>query len=280
MTYAPRYVEKFMSYDEAVSYVFGLGEYEWESEQGLRTGSTVLVGADYSYDSLGYQRAPKENARESVRCMLFPTNWQEYDAMIDEAKGKCREIGMGKLFTVDELMVRRWSWARLVNLPRVTVSTAAGRVVPFAFEFDRHSDWFDLSSQQQSVNLNAASVAFNVYNPGNAPARSITMRLHSESATGFTNPIIANQRPLNTYQIASTRDATSANSELRIITEQYRVQYSNDGGLNYADDYSLVTIPANQVGLMEFQPGDNPMVYTNTGVPNAVLEISFNPAYN
>jgi len=280
MTYAPRYVEKFMSYDESVSYVFGLGAYEWESEQDLRTGSTILVGADYAYDSLGFQRAPKENARESVRCLMFPDSWSQYDAMVDEAKGKCREIGMGKLYTVDELMVRRWSWARLVSIPRITISTVPGRVVPFAFEFERHSDWFDLSSQQQSVNLTAASVAFNVHNPGNAPSRNISFRLHSNSASGFTNPIIANQRFQYEYQIASTRDATSANDELRVLTEQYKVQYSQNGGLTYADDYSLVTIPANQVGLMEFQPGDNAMVYTNTGVPNAVLEISFNPAYN
>jgi hypothetical protein len=108
----------------------------------------------------------------------------------------------------------------------------------------------------------------------------MVIRLRSNSATGFTNPQLQNLHAAYPHTISSTRDAVSANSELRIITEQHRIQFSDNDGVSYTDDYALATIPATQVSMMELQPGTNPMRYTNTGTPNAVLEISFNPPFS
>lgn len=273
----PRYVYKFATHDDALAYEFPLYEYEWDSEQTFRYGSVNLIGANYQHDSLGFARAPKNNAREAIRALALPDSWAEYDTEFDNAKGTMERIGIGKLYSVDASNVQRWSWARCVAMPRATVGGSKGRVLPLIFEFERQSDWFDLSFHQGSVPLSATPTLFDIENPGNTIARNIVFRLRSNSATGFTNPIIRN---LTTgYEISSARDAVSDLSEIRIITEQYRVQFSNTDGVSYTDDYANVTTPDTQVGLMALAPGTNNMEYVNTGTPDAVLEYSFLPAY-
>lgn len=276
---APRYVYRFASHDDSLFYDFPRYEYEWETDQEYRLNKYQLVGADYEHDSLGFAPAPLNNSRESIRALYLPTDWLDFDAQLDDARGTCARIGIGKLYTVDSIANQRWAWARLVSMPRVTVESSRGLTQPLIFEFDRQSDWYDLSFFQGAVALDATPKTFTITNPGNSIARNLIIRLRSNSATGFTNPILRNLTVGSLYEIASSRDAVSANSEIRIITEQYRVEFSDTDGVSYVNDYDKVTQPNTQVGLMALAPGVNNMEYVNTGTPNATLEYSFLPAY-
>jgi hypothetical protein len=276
---APRYLYRFAAHDDSIFYDFPLYEYEWESEQGYRLNSYQLIGANYQHDSLGFAPAPVDNSRESIRALFLPTDWLNYDAQLDEARGVCGRIGIGKLYSTDSTNNQRWAWARLTATPKATIEIGRGRVLPLMFEFERKSDWFELSYAQGAISLTVTPRTFTITNPGNAIARNITLRLRSNSATGFTNPIIRNLTAGSLYEFASSRDAVSANSEIRIMTEQYRVEFSDNDGVSYVNDYDKVTQPNTQVGLMALAPGVNNMEYVDGGVPNAVLEFAFLPAY-
>lgn len=275
----PRHLERFAAHDDSIAFDFPLLDYEWEQQQRYRVTMIPIVGADYAHDVRGFSPAPVENGKHMVRGNFVPESWDEYDTIKAEAFSKCRRIGAGKLYTIDDSSARRWAWARLMGLPDVTMSSEIGRILPLIFDFETQSDWHDVAATQGSINLNSAAQLFDITNPGDLPTEHIVFRLRSNSATGFANPILRNLTAGSLYEIASTRDATGALSELRIDTETWRVQFSNDDGMTYADDYALVTIPATQGALMGLKPGVNNMQYVNTGTPNAVLEYYFFAKY-
>lgn len=275
----PRYLERFASYDDSLVYDFAKYEYEWESSQQFRANFLPVVGADYLHDTLGYAPAPVDNAKEIVRGVQVPSTWAEYDTMKSDAFVKCRRIGIGKLYTIDESNVRHWAWARIMRMPETNIVNDRARVLPLIFEFTRESDWKGVNAVQGTVALTLASQNFQITNPGDLPTEEIVFRLRSNSLTGFTNPILRNLTAGSVYEISSTRDAVSANSEIRIDGETYRVQWSDNDGATYADDYGLVTLPATQAGLFGLKPGINDLQYVNTGAPSASLEYYFFPKY-
>ena len=77
-----------------------------------------------------------------------------------------------------------------------------------------------------------------------------------------------------------SRNAVSADSELRLDTERGQVLWSDTNGATYADDYALVTLGATQVGLMQLEPGANALQYSDAGSPNLTLEWSFYAPYH
>lgn len=67
----------------------------------------------------------------------------------------------------------------------------------------------------------------------------------------------------------------SVDSELKVDSERAEVLWSDTNGATYADDYALVTLGPTQVGLMQLEPGDNAMRYSDGASPNLDLEWSF-----
>jgi hypothetical protein len=112
-----------------------------------------------------------------------------------------------------------------------------------------------------------------VTNAGNVPAKLVLVRFRSSGSAGLHHPVLLNNT--NGYTFSSTRDGTTANSELKVDSNDLSVKYSNDDGASYVDDFSRFTLGPNQANFMQLEPGANAMVYTDTGTPSLSLEVTF-----
>jgi len=274
---AIRYLEKLTSEDGLLSYTFPVDDYEHEAEQRYREASEAIIGADYAHDFGGVQPWAKDVGNEAVRFTIWGTSEADAETQFDTCAGTLRRIGRGKLYALASDGSRRWAWAKLAARPSYSARVDDFYNVAVALRFRRYSDWFASAATTGTQAVAATPATFTVNNPGNAPVLAAVFRLRSSGATGFTNPSLTNLT--NGYSIASTRDAVSANSELRIDAGAARVQWSDDDGASYADDYALATLGATQAGVMRLEPGDNTMRYTDGGTPNLSIEWSFYAAY-
>ena len=273
---AIRYLEKLTSEDGLLSYTFPVDDYEHEAEQRYREASEAIIGADYAHDFGGVQPWAKDVGDEAVRFTIWGTSEADAETQFDTCAGTLRRIGRGKLYALASDGSRRWAWAKLAARPTYSARVDDFYNVAVALRFRRYSDWFASAATTGTQAVTATPTAFTITNPGNAPAL-VTFRLRSSSAAGFTNPSLTNLT--NGYSVASTRDAVSVDSELRIDAAASRVQWSTNDGVDYTDDYSLVTIGALQVGLMRLEPGANDFEYADGGTPNLTIEWSFYPTY-
>lgn len=274
-----RYLEKFEDRTGATSYVFPNKMYEWDSAQSLRTPLSPVVGASYSYDHFGYARAPKDNANESVRFFDVQASVAALETDLDSLRSKMYEAGRGKLWTLASDGTRRWAWARITAMPSINIITGMFRHVPVSLTFERMSDWYSetLTSANSGV-IAATPTTFSIVNAGNAAVKNAIILLKSQGATGFTNPVLLNQT--NGYQVSTTRDGVSATDILKIDAGAMAVQYSTNNGAAYADDYALATLGAQQVGLMQLEPGSNQFRYSDGATPNLIISWTFYPAYH
>jgi hypothetical protein len=273
-----RVAEKFTSLDGATSYTFPIDELEYAPSQGYREATAGVLGADYVHDFAGAAAWSKEPGSESVRFVIWGSSAADADSQFDTMASTLRKVGLGKLWVVTAAGVRRWCYAKLRGRPSYMVNVEQFWNMPTEATFARLSDWFAENPTTGSQALSASPTNFTITNPGNARARAVTYRIRSDGATGFTDPTLKNNT-LN-QQVATTRDAAGANSELRIVSDRFAVEYSNDDGATYADDFALVTLPATQVGMLELAPGDNSFTYSQaSGTPNSTLEWSFYAAY-
>lgn len=276
ITTVPRYVNKFTSIDgSTISVTFPLNMYEYESQQGLRAPAATIAGADYGHDYLGYAAGSKEFAVESVRFLVVNTTVATLEDTLSTIRADCHRIGLGKLWVTDANGVNRWAYARLTSMPTFRVATGAIHHVPVTLTFRRQSNWFASAATTgtNTVGSGESPKAVTINNPGNARVKDIVFRLRANGSAGITNPSLTNGT--NGYSIATTRDSASANSEIRIDTARMAVEYSNDNGSSYADDFDLVTLGSEQVGIMALEPGDNAFTVVCGGTPDFDLEWSF-----
>lgn len=274
---AVRYLEKFENVAGDLSYTFPLNMYEWIPRQQLRTSYGEVIGASYGHDFLGFQAAPKVNGRESIRFLLVATDVATIDTTLDTMRSTLYRIGKGKLFSLGADGTRRWAYGRLSSMPDIRYSSTTKLIVPVALEFDRLSDWYATTAQTGTVAVNANPKLFTITNPGNVTARNLVVRLRSNGATGFTNPSLVNLT--NGQVLSSTRDAVDVNSEWKFDNGLMQVLYSANDGVDYSNDYDLVTLGSAQACLMELEPGDNDFEYDDGGTPDSSLEWSFYPVY-
>lgn len=277
MTDPVRYPESFASADGGISYAFPGDGLEWSPSQGFRRSEAAAIGADYAWDHLQGAAWPAAVAEEAVRFVIWGDTAADVDTAFDTCVATLRRIGRGKLWTTDAAGVRRWAWAKLAARPVTTVTVDALFTLPVECIFARYSNWYAESPTTGSQALSASPTTWNITNPGTAPARGIVLRLRSNGATGATDPKFENLT--NSHEIQTTRDLTGADHELRIDNGAQRVQRSTDDGATYADDWALVTVPADQVALLELEPGINSIRYTDAGTPDAVAEWSFYPEF-
>ncbi|MGE5501676.1 MAG: hypothetical protein ACM3W4_07105 [Ignavibacteriales bacterium] len=275
---ALRYLEKFESVDGLTSYVFPVDDYEYEPAQAFRRSEAPVVGADYAVDFLDAAPWPKAVGEEAVRFTIWGASAADADAQYDACVATLRGIGLGKLYQVDSATTRRWCWAKLLARPSSLVDVNGYSNRPVTLRFARYSDWFAATPTAGSVTITATPHSFTITNPGNAAARFVVFRLRANAAAGFTNPSLVNLT--NGYSVASSRDAISADSELKVDAERMQVLWSDTNGATHADDYALVTLGPKQAGLMQLEPGPNAMRYADAGTPNLDLEWSFYAPYH
>lgn len=275
---AVRYLEKFESVDGLTSYVFPVDDYEYEPAQAFRRSEAPAVGADYAVDLAGAAPWPKAVGEEAVRFTIWGDTAADADGQFDDCVRTLRRLGLGKLYQIDSATTRRWCWAKLLSRPGYQVDVNGYFNVPVTLRFARYSDWFADVPTTGSVAIATTPYPFTIANPGNAPARFAVFRLRANAAAGFTNPTLINLT--NGYSFASSRDAVSVDSELKLDTERMEVLWSDTNGSVYADDYALVSLGPTQASFMQLEPGPNAMQYADGGAPNLDLEWSFYAPYH
>lgn len=283
MTMPPvRYLEKFTHVTGAPSVVFPLYMYQWSPSGRLQAFRSAGVDMGYAYDHLRNAVAPREVAQEDVRFYVAEDTTALADAQIDNLRAACLFIGRGKLWTLGSDGTRRWAYARLRDMPDITIGgvgrNASGDKAPVVMGFDRYSDWFAETLTSISQAVVATPTSFVVNNPGNMPVTLLTIRFRANGAAGFIDPVLLNQT--NGYTFASLRDSASANSELRLRTELPAVDYSNDDGASYAADLANYVIPSLQAALSyQLDPGNNTLRYSGGGTPALNIDITFYPTF-
>lgn len=272
-----RYAEKFESRDGLISCTFPTDTYEFEPGQPYRESLERVHGADYAHDFAGYLPWPKQPGLEVVRCVIWGTSGVNADSQFDDLVSKCRRAGLGKLFSIDNAGTRRWCYAKLGERPLYRATQEQFFNIPVALRFVRLSDWFGAAATTGTNTVTTSPKTVTINNPGNAPALNVQFRLRANTAGGFTAPNLRNTE--NGYSIGTSRTSSSAADEVRIDSGRMAVEYSQDDGTTYANDYALAVLGGTQVGVFRLEPGDNDIEVTCGGAPDFALEWSFFAPY-
>lgn len=274
-----RYVEKFTNIAGTISYEFPLGLYEWETSQVLRTATGQAIGADYAHDHHGYAPSPFAPSRERIRVTAFEITTALLEAAMDEARAECYRIGLGYLYRLDsDGSTRRRALARLGSMPGFTRQVGQSVHIPLIFDFLRVGPWMSATSVTGSQKVDANPETFNITNDGNLPCDAIVFRFRSDGTGPTTDLSLTNTT--NGMSFSTTRDLSHADHELRVNTETWAVEYSANDGSSYANDYSLFSTGAAQVGIMRLEPGVNAMsAAVASGTPDYTLEWEFTPRW-
>jgi hypothetical protein len=274
MSFQPRIPTTFESIDGTTVLTFGVAEYEWDSSQPLYVPSVPLVGANYAYDQLGSAPPVKQNARETLRFVVYEDTPAEVDTAIDALKARCVSIGLGKLWLTASDGSRRWAYARVAAMP--ALHWAAGDILRKAvsIDFDRQSDWY-ASSQSSSSNVLASDPdTFTIANPSANKLFNSVIRI----ANTWTSPVTI-ENTTNGYGIVySGDDGVSPNDVVRFDAGTGRVDRSADGGSTWTQDYAdYAPLAAGQVQIMVLEPGDND--FSVASANGATVTVLFYPAF-
>ena len=268
-----RYLSKFTSADgSTISYTFPTKAYEYESSQVVKSPRSAAVGSDYAVRLLGTAKVVRDVAAERVRAVKVDTD-ANVNSEADNARSKLYLGAYGKLWTTDGTDLR-WAWAEVAEMPQITVSYGQPGMQPMAFGFTRFSDWFDDTAISATATKSASPATLDVTNPGNIAAKRVQIRIQSSSSAGFSNIKVVNGA--NDHEFESTRDAASANDELRLDTTVPETTYSTDDGVNRTDDYSTYVEPPTGQKLLSFElePGVNTLTITCSGTPSYVITVT------
>lgn len=273
---APRYLEKFTSYDGSSTVLtFPLETYEWSGDQPIRNAYRNVIGAHFAYDFHGTGIAPRGIANESIRTSIVKTTSALLEAEFDTLRAKVANIGLGRLYLLDTTGARRWAYARATVIPQSTLGILNTTMAPITLEFERHTDWQGETANTGSQAIVSTPHTHTVANNGNIAQRRVILRIKAASASGFVDVSILNVT--NNYRINTGLSSLSADSEILIDTKRNAVEFSNDNGVTYTNAFGGVSLAATQVGLMQLEPGNNDLrVY---GVTDGSLEWDFNHAY-
>ena len=269
-----RYLEKFTDEGGSISYTFPLNAYEMETSQGLVVPFGDGAGAHYGYNQLASALAVKRNAIESVRCLIVGANAAAVDTAIDNARSYLYRAGKGKLYFYDGSSVRRWAWARLIDMPELRFDSSMIRHQPMSLQFARFSDWYGTTQYSTNNTMNESSESFSVVNDGNARVFNAVFTLKGT----FANPVITNTT--NGYRLKSTTDGTASGHWLRFDSGRNAVELSTNSGTTYTGDWANFVRLRGQVQLMVLEPGTNSFTAAFTGTPSATLNVAFYHAFH
>jgi hypothetical protein len=277
---ATMYPEKFENLAATISYSFSLKQMEAQFEQSLRVPLSMGVGADYAHDHLGYGVSPKDPGSIRIRTLAVESSAANLETEVAEAAAECYRIGKGYLYRLGtDGSTRRRCLARLRSMPSVTINgTFQFGTTPLIFDFVQLSDWMATTATTGTQKVDADDEAFTINNPGTLPCTAVVFRFRSDGAGPSTDLSLTNLT--NEMSFSTTRDLTATDHELRVNTESFAVEWSTNDGGDYANDYSLFTIPTGQVQIMQLEPGDNSMVASVvSGTPDYTLGWEFYARY-
>lgn len=266
-----RWLEKFTNVAGTVEVTFSRLEHEWTPSQALEVPVAVAAGADYGVNLLGTGPMPKRVASERVRYLIRHSEGNTIDAQVDQHRARLRQIGQGRLWTLDDEGNRRWAKAQIVAMPDFNFGPQNREFVPVSIEFARFSDWHAETETVVSQHVTASPTVMQVVNAGTARVTSLSIVIDARAGGGFVNPRVENSQTSEWLQVE--RSAANGNHVIRIDAARFAVEYSTDGGTAWANDYeNLVTGPA-QAGLITLVPGANDIAIS--GVTNADVEVRF-----
>lgn len=277
------------------SVIFPTMQMSWQTKQlsrinaqtsvssGSSTSSDVglayAVGTSYAIDLLSGMPAPMEISQETLSAAIGAggLTGPQIDAQLDALRAALVSIGLGKLWTMDDNGDQRWAWARITQLPDVTLGVSHIGYAPFQVVFVRLSDWQSPTETTLSETVTTASYQFTASPAGSATVGSIVFLLTANAAGGFDAPSLSNALTGETW--SSTRVAANGD-QLRIDTGRMAVEYSTDGGVTWTPDYANFSIGATQAGFMRFGAYANTLTLTNNGSPNCTLSVSWFDAWH
>lgn len=277
MTYL--YPEKFTSLDgSTIVYTFPLNNFEAQEEQGLRTAFGQGIGGDYPHDYLGYSAAPKSMGTINIRTTIVSSSTANLETARSQAGSYCYRIGRGWLYRLSQDgSTRQRCLARLQSMPSLTRSGWQDVHQPIVFNFAKLSDWQATTATTGSVDFSTDPKTFTITNAGDLPLTDIVFRFRSDSTGPTVDLNLTNTT--NNYAFATTRDLDHADKELKVDSGLGTVEYSDDDGSTYADDYDLFTYGV-QDAFMRIEPGNNSMrAAVASGTPDVTLEYSFYARY-
>lgn len=262
MGYQPRILEKFTSLDGLLTYSFSMADYEQEMTQGLVIAHQPIAGASYGYL---HRTAPpvKLPGTASFRASVLAASPTLVDTEVDNMGAILYRAGLGYLYSIDSAGTRRRVLAMLNSLP--SVSWRAGDIFRkgISVEFATYDDWRAVTATTGTATITASGQTFSINNPGNLPSKYVTFRLRANTSAGIINPKLSNGA--NGYTFETARDSASANSEIKltIAYNQRKVEYSNDNGASYIDDFTNLVQPTDHPPLsFDIEPGSQTITYT------------------
>ncbi len=269
----PRYLTKFESADgSSYSYTFPKNMYSLNMDQQLRTNQVLVAGASYPFDQLGLSPAPKSGGAASHALLIPGATGTAIDDELDDMRSNLYKAGLGKLFTDNENADdERWCWARLASMPATTWHVGDAATLNVTIPWLIVSDFVSSDAYDTDFTIDDSPKTVTVTNPGNARVYDSIFTLKDT----FTNPTILNNT--NGYQVATSRDGSSAAHWLEIRAGRPSVRFSTDSGVTYVGDFALVTLPLLQVQLMVLEPGDNEIIIT--GANGSTLNVAFDPPW-
>jgi len=262
MTTVLRHPEKFVALDASLTYTFPLKKLEWEAAQSVVGSYSAGIGRNFSFNHRGNAPAFLEDGMETIRLLSVQSTTALAEADMDDLRAKLWRIGTGYLYLLNGDGTRRWSKARIEEIPRVSVT---GDNANFAY--------FPANISFRRLTITALG---NVPVQGAAAALVFRLRSNAAGASGGfgTTVVITNSTTGETLTIVAS--SGGVNGEIKIDCGANRIYRSDDDGSSYTSIWSSTT-PGNQRGLMTLAPGANS--FTVTGVTNADLSWSYQPTY-
>lgn len=275
--YTPRAPEKFTNADSSQTYTFPVDDLEWEPTGASRRATANVIGADFGIDFAGGAPWARDFGEQGIRFSLWGTD-QAIDDAFDTLCQALMGIGAGKLWAIDASGDRRWCWAKLDGLPTKYVDAETLFKLPVSTRFVQESDWYSETDVTDIVAISTSPQEFTVTNTGNKATSAISFRLRSNGVAGFTSPIFLNVS--NGYTFTVDRTADDADSDVLVDCDDSAVEFSDNNGATYVDDYANFDYGDSQNPFMVFEPGDNLIRVTDAGTPDFSLEIVHSPTWH
>lgn len=274
-----RWLEKFTDAGGSNPYVFPRLEHEWTPSQAMDVPLMPVVGASYGLNLLGNGMTPKRFGSERVRFLVMHSGGNTVDAQIDDLNRLARRNALGKLWMLDDAGSRRWAKAQAVSMPDWNFGPKNREFVPVSIEFVRLSDWYAETETVITQAVIASPTSFSAANTGTADVYNSTVEFRANAAGGFGALTLEN---LSTGdRLLSSRSAQSSQSILKVDCGRSTVQYSNDGGASWINDYSIFSWGTTQMSFLRLVFGINNLRYSqSTGVPNLTIVIRFYAAFD
>jgi hypothetical protein len=282
-----------------------------------RMALATPIGADGAFDLHGDARSPLDVGRARIDLTLTAATTTALDTVISTllqaARGSTRSKGLRKLWrhSVSDEADARFTWARLASRPDLHLSADHVLYKPVSLDFRLPdpkfyealtSSWLTANGYTPYTLVNEVEIGqpvspylvcaqfsitttpytFTLKNAGALESRRLIFLLRSMATPGtygMTNPKIEN---LTTGQEwSSTRDSLSSDQRLSVNCSPGlgRARWTTDGGAQWFDDSANLSLGATQAVIMELQPGDNSMRYTDGGTPNLALHCWWLHAY-